>query len=178
MEKDKTVTVLISSFVLVILALAFISTISTSTNQATTKSNAVDEAYNLTGVGCYSAGQVNESKTQCAITVANAPTGWEQADCPLTSVVVTNTTGTALTLTTDYTVSTSTGVITLKNTTATNLTRMGNNVLFDYTYCGTGYVDSSWGRSVLGTNVGILGIAVLAVVIAAVYLLLGKRDDD
>ena len=177
-EKDKSTQVFITTFVVALLALAFIGSIATQTNVATTKLTTTDEAYNLTGIGCYSAGQVNESKTQCAIKVTNAPTSWEQEDCPLTSVVVTNTTGTALTLDTDYTLSASTGVVTMKNTTSTNLTKMGNNVLIDYTYCGSGYLNSSWGRSILGVNVGLYAIAILIVVVAAVYILLKRKEDD
>lgn len=178
MEKDKTLSVFMAAFIAVLLALALIGTLADTSNTATKKLTVSDEAYNLTGIGCYSAGQVNESKTQCAITVNKAPTGWEQEDCPLTSVVVTNTTGTVLTLTTDYTLSASTGVVTMKNTTSTNLTKMGNNVLIDYTYCGEGYLNSSWGRTILDTNVGMFAIAILIIAIAAAYVLLGKKGDD
>jgi len=179
MEKDNTLKTYITTFIVVILALAFLVSIATQTNTATTKTNVVDESYNLSGIGCYQGGQVNgTADPNCNITVTYAPTGWRSEDCPLTSVVLTNTTGTALTVTTDYVVFTSTGVIQLKNTTSTNVTNMGNNVLIDYSYCGDGYVNSSWGRTLLGTNVGMYALAILIVVIAAVVYLLGKKRDD
>jgi hypothetical protein len=177
-EKDKSVQTYITLFIVVLLAVAFVTSIAGQTNNATTKLTVTDEAYNLTGIGCYSAGQVNGTDPDCAITVAKAPTGWEQEDCGLTSVVVTNTTGTALTLDTDYTLSASTGVVTMKNTSSTVVAAMGNNVLIDYAYCGEGYVNSSWGRTILGVNVGLFAIAILVAVLIGVYLLLGKRDDD
>ena len=49
--------------------------------------------------------------------IANVPTSWKVEDCPLTSIVVSYATGTFLTLTTDYTLSTTTGLLNiLKNT--------------------------------------------------------------
>ena len=177
-KKDNTMKVLITTFVVALLAVVFLSSLAEQTNVVTTKLTTSDESYNLTGIGCYSAGQVNGTDADCAITVTNAPTSWEQEDCPLTSVVVTNTTGTALTLDTDYTLSASTGVVTMLNTTSTNLTNMGNNVLIDYQYCGSNYLNSSWGRSILGVNAGLYAIAILILVVAAVYLLLGRKSDD
>lgn len=179
MEKnDKSFKIFLTVFITVLLAVILIGVIADTTNTTTTKSNVADESFNLLTLGCYSGGQVNESKTACAVTVANAPTSWKSEDCPLTSVVVTNNTGTALELDTDYTLSDSTGVITFKNTTATVNTSLGNVAKVDYTYCGDTYVNSSWGRTILGTNVGLYAIAILVAAVALVYVYLGKKKDD
>jgi hypothetical protein len=181
MEKDNTVKTLVTTFIVLLLALAFVISIADQTNNVTSKTNAVDEAYNLSGIGCYTAaGQVNGTgDADCAIAVSYAPTSWKIEDCPLTNVVVTNTTGTVLVLDTDYELSASTGIITMLNTTDTVVAKMGNNVLFDYSYCADNYVNSTWGRQILGVNVGLFAIAILIVVLLAVYFLLGKnREDD
>lgn len=178
MEKDSTMKVLITAFVVLILAIAFLSSISDQTNNAITKTIVTDETTDLSTTGCLTGdGQVNESNSLCNITVVNYPTSWKIEDCPIASVVVSNDT-TALTVDTDYVVFASSGVIQLLNTTETENATIGNSVLIDYTYCPDNYVNTSWGRSILGTNVGLYAIAILAVIIAAVYLLLGRKDND
>lgn len=179
MEKDNTVKTLVTTFVVLLIALAFVLSIAGQTNNATQKTPVVGEAYNLSGIGCYQGGQVNgTSDPQCNITVTYAPTGWKVEDCPLTNVVVTNTTGTALTLNTDYKLFASAGLVQMLNTSSTVVAAMGNNVVMNYEYCGDGYLNSSWGRTVLNTNVGLFALAILAVVLLAVYLLLGKNKDE
>ena len=177
-KQDKTLQVFITSFIVILLALAFITSLSDQTNVVTSKTNVADESFNLQTLSCYSGGQVNESKAACTVTVTNAPTSWKSEDCPLTNVVVTNNTGTVLLLDTDYTLTASTGTIVFKNTTSTVNTSLGNVALVDYSYCGTGYVNSSWGRTLLGTNTGLFAIAILVAGIALAYTLLGKKGDD
>jgi hypothetical protein len=178
-EKDKTLTVFMAAFIAVLLAVALIGTIADTSNTSTKKLTVSDESYNLSSLGCYQAGQVNgTTDVNCNLTVTNAPTGWEQEDCPLTSVVVTNNTGTALTLDTDYLVFASTGIIQMLNTTSTNSTNLGNVAKVDYAYCGDGYLNSSWGRTILDTNVGMFALTILIIAIAAAYVLLGKKGDD
>ena len=178
-KKDKTISVFMTAFIGVLLAVALIGTLADTSNTATSKLTASDESYNLTGIGCYQGGQVNgTADANCNITVTYAPTGWEQEDCPLTSVVVTNSTGTALTLDTDYYLFPSTGIVQMLNTTDTDVGSMGDDVLIDYSYCGDGYLNSSWGRTILDTNVGMFAIAILIIAIAAAYVLLGKKGDD
>jgi len=168
----------VTTFVLLLLAIAFLSSISDQTNDVISKALISDETTDISANGCLTAdGQVNESSALCNITVTNYPTSWKIEDCPLTGVVVGNDT-TALTLDTDYYLFASSGVVQLLNTTATENATIGNSVLVDYAYCGDNYVNESWARTILGTNVGIYAIAILAIVILALYLLLGKRDDD
>jgi len=177
-ENKNTLKVLVTTFVVLIFALAFIVSIADQTNTVTTKSTVTGETYDLS-TSCYTGDdQVNESNSACNYTVTYAPTSWKQEDCPLTSVVVTNNTGTALVLDTDYSVFASTGVVQFLNTTDTEASALGNNAKVDYAYCGDGYLNSSWGRSVLGTNTGLFAIAILIAVLIAVYLLFNRKDDD
>ena len=177
-EKDNTITVLLSIFVVVLLAVSFAISIAQTSSQNTVLSKVTDESFNLETLGCYTAdGEVNESSSTCALTVTYAPTGWRSQECPLTSVVVTNNTGTALTLDTDYQLSASTGVVTMLNTTDTNATNLVNVVKVDYTYCGDNYVSTSWARTILNTNTGLYALAILVAVLIVVVNMLGKEED-
>ena len=178
-EKNNTVILLVSTTILVILAVAFLASISDTTLTTTQKLVVADEVHNLTAISCYVTGTVNESASACTFLVTNAPTSWKQEDCPLASVVLTNSTGTELTLDTDYTLTASTGSVAMLNTTETEAANIGaTGVLVDYTYCGDNYMSSSWGRSILNVNVGLYAIAILIAVVLVVYLLLGKQKDD
>ncbi len=178
--QDKTLMTLVSVTVLVILAVAFLASISDQTLLNTQKLKVSDESFNLTALSCYADGEVNESSSNCVLTTTYAPTGWKatESDCYLSSVVVTNATGTALTLDTDYTLDSDAGTVTMLNTTDTNATGLGEVALVDYEYCSDNYMPQSWARSVLNTNVGLYVIAILLAVVGIVYLLLGKRDDE
>ena len=144
----------------------------------TQKTTVEDESYNLTELSCYASGEVNESADACVLTTTYAPTSWKQEDCPLTNVVVSNSAGTALTLDTDYTLVESTGIVSMLDTVDTNATNLGETVLIDYTYCGDDYLNSSWGRSILGVNAGLLAVALLAAGAGLVYLLYGKKFNE
>jgi hypothetical protein len=168
--ENKNLNLLILGFLTLIVGIALISTVSTSVLDRTSKDVVVDEAYNLTGVGCYQVGQVNgTTDVNCNITVVYAPTGWETSDCPLTSVVVSNTGGTALTLNTDYRLFAYNGIVQMLNTSATNLTNMGNNVLIDYTNCPADYLDSDFGRSVTNLVPGFFALALLGISLLIFY---------
>jgi len=126
-----------------------------------------DETTNLTAVSCYTAGgEVNESSANCNITVDNwYPAGdWRasESQCYISSVTVSNATGTALTLSTDYTVDSDAGVITMLNTTDTNQTGLGENVLVDYSYCAEGYNKDSGSRGIARTISLFAAMALLA----------------
>lgn len=179
-EKNKTVTILVTTMIVVVLAVAFLSSIADQTALNTQKTPVADETYNLTAVDCYIGGEVNESSPNCALTVTYAPTGWKatDSDCYLSDVVVTNTTGVALTLDTDYTLDATNGIVTMLNTTDTNETTLNGDVLIDYSYCGDSYIAESWGRSILNTNVGLFAIAILLAVVLIVYILLGKKEEE
>lgn len=175
-EDTKYLSLFLGAFILVVITVALIGSLSTQTNLNTELTKVTDEPYNLTALSCYTAGgQVNQTNSNCNVTVTNAPTGWKQTDCVLTSLSITNNTGTALTLNTDYKVNTATGLIQFLNTTDTDSTSLGQVAKVDYSYCGDGYVTSSWGRSVLGVNIGLLAVAILLAIAGVVYLLLGKE---
>lgn len=133
----------------------------------TTKQDVVNESDNVTLGGCYTAtlGQVNTSSAGCNITLTNAPSGWKQADCPLESVSLQNVSGDALTITTQYTVNATTGVISLINASGVNASVL-DTMLTDYTFCRDGYNKDTGSRSIAG----LIGLfTVLALVAYMIY---------
>jgi len=174
---SKGIKTLITFAVLLILGAVLIAVIADQTLLNTQKTTASTETTNLT-TSCYDTGQVDETSADCNITVTYAPTGWEQedSDCYLSSVVVSNASGTALTLDTDYNLFASTGIVKMLNTTDTNSTNLGENVLIDYQYCGDGYMAESWGRSVLNVNVGLFAVILLLAGAALIYYFFGREN--
>ena len=134
----------------IIVCMAFLGQIFTSQAQMTTKNNAVDEIVDISS-GAFPGGASQFNVSVNLGPIANVPTGWKATECPLTAITVTNATGSALTVTTDYTLNTVTGVLNVKNTTATQLGfKVNNNSLIDYTYCLDGYNTNGGSRSIAG----------------------------
>ncbi len=165
MAKEGKDNKFITVFVVVLLAVVLLGALANMFVAPTTLSTATNEAFllNATGVGCYADGQVNTSNSACNLTVAHVPV--DVGGTGISSVVVTNNSGTALTADTDYTVSAHTGKINLLNTTSTDSTFTSNYVKVSYQYPGTGYLDVDWGRSVLVVTLGLFALGILIVVI-------------
>jgi hypothetical protein len=178
MENQNWMGIILVAFVIVIMGLAFISESSQQVNTITGKEGVSDESYNLAGIGCYTAdGIVNVSSTNCNITIANAPTGWKAGgECPITNFKVTNSTGSStFTLDTDYGLDLDTGLFWLKNTGATNITDLTDNVtLISYNYCGDSY-QSGWGSTILGMVPGFMALGIL-LSIAFIIVWILKRE--
>ena len=158
---------LILAFVTLIIGVLLITQISTSVNDKTATVDVVGETHKTTMVA-------NNVSDVVAYTVTNAPTGWKVNDCPLTNFAIKNASGTTLTVTTDYTVTASTGVYYVKNTTATNkasgfFNPANNYTYVDYTYCGDEYMNVGWGRTVMNIVPGFFAIALLLVAVALFY---------
>jgi len=158
---------LVLAFVLLLLGVVFVGVIATQGLAVTAKTGVVDESFDytakLSGVSTVNVSEANA-------TVTYAPTGWKSNDCPLTSVVVTNGSGTVFTLNTDYKIVASTGTIEILNTSATNAANnVGNTSLIDYTYCADGYMNLSWGRTGINLVAGFFAIALLMIALGLFY---------
>jgi len=163
----ETTSKLITGFVAVLIGLVLLTQIAVSEQTVTQTKGIVGEEHALTLTG-YPA--INTTATY---TVTNAPTGWKVTDCPLTNFAIKNQSGSALTLTDDYTVTLSTGVYLLKNTVNTNTTSKlygpYNKTYVTYNYCGDNYINSSWGRTSLDLAPGLFALALMGVGIALFY---------
>lgn len=157
---------LIMAAITLLIGAILIGVVVTEQYDRTSKNYAVDEVVSTTSAKL----GYDYNATVNLGPVTNRPLGWKITDCPLESIVVTNASGTALTVTTDYTLSTTTGVLNMLNTsTNTASFQANNNTLIDYSYCADDYLNSSWGRSVLNMLGGFLALLLLG--IALYYLL-------
>ena len=157
-----TVSKLVLGFVTIILGAVLIGSIATNGLLVTQKKSLTNEAVDISSAR-NALGNIDES---VEITVANAPTSWKQADCPLTSVTYGNASE-DYTITTDYLITLSTGILTLKNT--TTVIDGTNDTLIDYTYCGDDYLNLSWGRTLVNIVSGFFAIAILLVGLGLFY---------
>lgn len=150
-----------------------VSALGVVSNASVTNWNAVTMNYTYT----YNGGQVNASSSNCDLTVGTTLTRNQVLDCPLTSFVLTNNTGTVLTKDTDYSFTGSTGLLEMLNTTTTNSTKMGALVYYSYDYCGSNYV-SGWGKTMLNMIPGFFALAVLLGVAFVIFYVLRKEGVD
>ena len=153
-------------FIGVIVVLAMAPVIFSNSEEVRSKLTATDEVVSVS-TAKLAAGNFNASVDLGPVAKNPTTTGaWAAANCPLESITVTNASGTALTVTTDYTLDTTTGVLNIKNTTATvNAFATNNNSLIDYTYCAAGYGTSAGARSAAGligllAMLGLLGFVI------------------
>ncbi|MFW6130033.1 MAG: hypothetical protein ACOC56_02540 [Atribacterota bacterium] len=153
---------LILAFVSLIIGVILIGTVATNSLTVTEKTLLENEAIDISSARDDN-GDINESVT---FTVANAPTTWKINDCPLSSVTYGNS-SLDYTLTTDYLITLSTGVLSLKN--VTEVIEGSNNTLIDYTYCADDYMNLSWGRTMLNLIAGFFAIAILLVSLGLFY---------
>jgi len=159
-------------FVSLIIGIVLITSIATGTIAVTEKSIVYDEAFDLVTLGCSNESAFNNTNALCNLTVAHAPVAgtWQKTDCPISSVVITNTsagTYAAWTSGTDYILFDSSGLIQMVNTTATSI--YANDTYVTYDYCGNTYLNQSWARTILNMVAGFFALAVMGIGIGLFY---------
>lgn len=164
---------LIYAFITLIIGIVFVVIIAGNSIAVTEKDVVINESDNLaTSCMTFDATYgwvIDESSTNCNITVSKNPSGWKSTDCPLTNVIVSNVTATGtFAAATDYILHASIGIIQMQNTTDTQ-DGQANSTLTDYTYCSDGYMNLSWGRSLLNLVGGFIAIALLLVSVGLFY---------
>ena len=161
---------LILAFVMLLIGTILIGVIANQTNSKTTTTTIASETHNVLPT-ILTGRNVTAINSSIVYTLTNAPTGWKVSDCPITSFVLTNSSGQAFTDTTDYVLTASAGTYTLVNsaTAVATLPLADNNTYASYHYCGDEYLNSSWGRSVLNLVAGFFAIALLLVAVALFY---------
>ena len=173
-QQNGVTGILIAAFVMVILGVSLIGVISQQANAAVAKERTVQAVTLPRNIsGGYT---VNVSMPT---TLTNAPAGWKVLDCPISNVLVWNTTiaGVSdglLTVTTDYTVDAAAGTISFLNSTDlggnADLGTVYNNLTnVRYDYCADTYLNSGWGRTVLPLVGGFFALALLGVGIALFF---------
>lgn len=166
--EDKNIYLLITGFVLLILGIALLTPSAELVNDVTAKTSLADEAIDISSARIEN-GSVNEATE---FTVTNYPTSWKVEDCPLTSVTYGNST-TDYTLTTDYLITLSTGVLTLVNT--STVIDGTNSTFIDYVYCSDDYMNAGWARSILNLVPGFWAIALMLIGIG-IFFAIAKSE--
>ena len=156
------VGIVVSLFIVIIIALALIPTIFNTQSLMTDKQTVTNDT--LTYAGVEDEGQINESYQ---MNITKAQDDWRSTDCAISTYTFTNNNGTALTEDTDYTFTAEYGNFSLLNTHEANWTTLyGNNItLANYTYCDEGYNKDAGSRGVAG----IIGLFTVLVLLGAAF---------
>jgi len=129
-----TLGLIIMMIVVIFVGTALLSPIFNEQNTLTNKRAIVDEAVDIS-VAWLNSTDINSTYP---ISIAQAPSGWKVDRCPIESVTFGNSTD-DYTVTTDYTLTASTGVLLLSTNGTDEVKQGGNDTLIDYTYCPDGY---------------------------------------
>ena len=161
---------LIAGFVLLILGIVFVSQIATM-GQGITTPTAVTSESHVIGSTIITGRNGTDINATITYTLTNAPTGWKVNDCPITNFVLTNSSGDALTVTTDYVLTASAGTFVFVNSAGLNDTidTATNQTLASYSYCGDDYMNLGWGRTGINLVPGFFALALLLIAVGLFY---------
>jgi hypothetical protein len=167
---DKNLYTLIGAFILIIVGVAgFVGTIASEGQKVTDLTGVVDETVSLSSVRDATDGGIIAGGN---VSVAQAyGSDWRisDTDCTMTGVSIKNSTGGTLTVTTDYTFDTSTGIITYVNTQDVNQSGLSNTTTVTYAYCQAGFLGESWNRTVIDLVPGFFSLALLLIGVGLFY---------
>jgi flagellar hook-associated protein FlgK len=155
----KALSPIIYMFLVIVIGVAFVVSNANSISTSVQSQPITDESVNFASARIAANLSINESKV---FTVTYNPVA--QSNLSLTDFVLTNASGSAATVTTDYVVNLATGGFTLKNTTFW-LNPASNISLVDYNYYDNNYVEDTGTRTMLSLIVFFLALGILFVVI-------------
>jgi len=143
----KTFKVIISAFIIAIVAIAFLQIVANDINRETEGFDRVNETIDVSDA--YIAG--NEINTSKEFQVTKYPGATDVQDEDLTSITLYNDTTqeSAATDTTDYVFDTTAGTFTLKNTTYWHNTATTNTSSIDYTWYHGDYIQDGKSRTII-----------------------------
>lgn len=174
MEKSDMMLLLVG-FVALIIAVSLVAPLATESSKVTDKLIVTDEA--VSANSALLGKDFNVTVNLGPLT--NVPTSWKIEDCPLTITRVTNVTKTAvLAETTDYTLSTTTGVLNMLNSTKNRASfgiGINNNTYITYSYCPDTYLTADWARTSINTTMGFFALACFLTSVGMFYAV-AKRN--
>jgi len=173
--ENNSVTKLILGFVVLIVGLALIGSVTSNVFVVTEKMEVGSEAITII--------RANEGACPMGINIThpyaltNSPTGWKSTDCPISSFILLDQVGGTAAVTTDYVLFSDNGTLVLKNTTRFVLANCSsdagvgasNATTLSYEYCRDDYVNIAWGRTVLNLIAGFFALALLGASIGLFY---------
>lgn len=172
------ISAIIFGFLIVILGIVAVGVIAEQVTLNVSPTSVNGESFNIAGARSPVTGDINQTFGN-NFTIANVPT-WQKADglVPF-SLVVKNSTGSDLTVTTDYVFYPNQGIISLRNSTATSAkTGMPTNTTtVNYQYYQNGYLNSQVGRSAFNFIPGFYALMILVGIVALLYIFLRKIGE-
>lgn len=167
---DNNVQKLILGFLVLIVGIVLIGTIASNTLLVTDKVGVASETLDISVARAGSGSCPMSVDETHALALANSPTGWKTSDCPISGFSMTNQTGVAATVTTDYVLFANNGTLLLMNTTKWgNCEVTVNTTTLTYNYCPDEYLNSAWGRTVLNLVAGFFALALLGAGVGIFY---------
>jgi hypothetical protein len=158
----------IMAFVTLLLGIAFLVTIAGNTNAVSELSGVSAESITLNKT----AGELDAGTIYA---LANQPTVslWksQESACDISNFVLSNTSGTAFTVTTDYVINTDNGTFYLVETDATENGTADDLASAAYNYCGDDYLTQGWSRSIIDLIAGFFALALMGVSLGLFYSL-------
>lgn len=149
----------------VIIGIVFVNEIFNQQSLVTTKQTSTNDSI-TTRASVAGSGQVNATD-QFTVTNYYGTDDYRNTECPMETVVLTNSTGTEYTVNTDYVFTPAYGNFTLKNTAKVNASVLSNNLTYvTYTYCAEGYDPNAGSRGMLNL-VGLLTVLALFIIVAS-----------
>jgi len=169
---DNTIQKLILGFLVLIVGISLIGTIATQAILVTEKTGVASETLDISGARVNSGACPMSINETYPLALVNSPTGWKTSDCPITSFSMVNQTSVAATVTTDYVLFANNGTLLLMNTTrfvGDDCDQTINATTLTYNYCSDGYLNVSWGRSILNLIGGFFALALLGASVGLFY---------
>jgi len=158
------IRIILAAFIAILIGVILVSVVATEQTPLTQLSKQRNESLTFVKNGVF----VNNTTAYTVNFPPANPIDDANRGCAISSFSLQNSTGTNWVLTTDYTVTLSTGVFYLKNT--TNTVHTSNNITYvTYNYCDDTYLRSSWSRSALEMMPGFAALAILLISIGMFY---------
>lgn len=176
MQEKSSVGIIILMAVAVLIGAILVQIIADQTVSKTQLKSSIDTIDVNTAI----VGQENKTLQSVIFTVTNPPTTWRTSDCPLTSVVIKNSTGTTLTETTGWVMDKAAGTFYMVNGSEawTSFSGATNTTTVSYTYCPAEYINEGWQRTVLNLVPGFFVLAILLGAAFVIFYILKKEGVD
>lgn len=170
MEDNKSVMLLVGAFVAIIIGVSLLGVIATEGNKITNINNVSGETVDYSSAREAGTGAIDPNN----FTIANPPTTWRIGQCPITSFVLYNSSG-SLTNVVDYTFTASSGVIVFNNTDNVNGSA-SNTTSTTYEYCSSSYMTQDWSRTIIDLVPGFFALGLLGVGVG-LFFAVGRKEN-
>ena len=159
---------LIMAFVTLIIGIALIGVVATTSNTITDQDVSQNETLDIAPFkNLVNTSAINTTYT-ATLTNAYASTDWQYDSCSVAVTLLALDNGTAAVATTNYVVG-GNGEINLTNTDFWWTESASNDTLITYTYCQDDYVSLGWASTIIGIIPGFFAIALMLVSMGLFY---------